>query len=287
MNPVQTLPATPTQWMPTTVGLPLTPAAILHEELRRTLQPASAAALEAIGQIIETDIVDPFLYATDPADSFVRLYPLYWRHHISASLFLAATFKADPQRLVAIAAHGLRETERTLRVRAPGWIGEDATSAASLGLYTVARIVSRLVEHVEEAPQPELQGFSDPERQRQWIHQFIAYTMAATALMAALRDASHLRGRRDNVRAAAFWSRGYAVKTYHLTKELGLLLLPAAKMRLTRELGLVPRSSLADMVHDASIPEATEDLTLADAGLDDWARSLREEDSRNARRPAG
>ena len=80
-------------------------------------------------------------------------------------------------------------------------------------------------------------------------------------MLSSLGSEDQLRGRPDNVAQIAFWSKGYAEEAYGAAKRLGLL-----KPRPTT--GPLPT---------ASDPE---DILLANAGLEDYARLLAAEEER-------
>lgn len=252
MTATLTLPETAPQRMPRTVSLPLTSRPALDQEARRTLPPAIADALEGVAQQTRGEILQPLLYAPSPqalVETFVALYPRYWGHHVSAALLLAAAVGGDLRRLFALTTRALQDAEEALREHAPSWLGLDAATAALFGLETMRRAARGIVT----APHTKL-AQSD---QDQWTNNVIAHSMAGLAVLFAIRD-EPAHARPENVRALAYWSRGYALNVYRIARRLGLL---------------APRA-----LEDPLPPGDEEDLLLANTGLDDYCHMLAEEE---------
>ena len=222
-----------------------------------SISQGAAQALEGTIKQMNTTALEPLLYGAkldELSATFVRLYHRFAPVYLSALTVLAEAFERDPQRLAALAAHGFAEAHRTLRSRGPERIGQEATTAALIGLDTMARIIRRAIS----TPADGTIGASE-HALNQWAPLALAYQFALAAIMSFLSRDEQLRAGAENARTLALWSKAYAVQVFHLSKQLGLL--PAASAR-------------------RPIPNASdeEDLLLANAGLAEYWKLLDHEE---------
>ena len=98
-------------------------------------------------------------------------------------------------------------------------------------------------------------------RAEPWANSIIAYAMAFSSVLSAMTALANGRttaSKLENVAMLAHWSKSYAVQAYHSSKLIGLLntAKPNGQVGMGEE----------------------EDLALADAGLDNYAEMLRQDD---------
>lgn len=247
---------------PTDVGPPIPPAAP-GRELRQSLPPALIEALDAISDQIAAEVFDPLLGAASveqAARIFERVFPKFRDYYTSTLLILWGFLQEDPQRFSALTLRSFEESGNLIRASGPRWIGQEASLNALQALATITRVAkagARLVDRKESAHlQPDASA-ADP-----WASSIVGFVMAFSAVVAALnafaggRDTS---ARLENAAALAHWSKSYAIQVYHLTKGTGIL----------KPIHPAPA---------AASPSDEEDAILAEAGLDDYADALAEED---------
>jgi hypothetical protein len=119
------------------------------------LPPAITDALEGIREQTRLDVFEPLIWAPslkDQVEAVRSLYQVYWRHHVSTALLLL-TAVGDPQRAFALAMRGLESAEETLRAHRPD-LGDDASTAALLGVHTIKRAVRGLAGAPKSTPFP-------------------------------------------------------------------------------------------------------------------------------------
>lgn len=220
MTPTLALPETPTERVPTSVGLPLAPGTSADQELRRTVPATITSALDSIWQQTQAEVLEPLLYTPDGDElvkTFQSVYPTYWRHHVSASLLILGGVGGDLRRLFVVTTRALEFTDLVLQDRAAAWIGEDAANASLLALRTIRRAARGMAIGLgTRLPAP------GEQRDDAWRTNFVAYAMVTSAILYAIADGRH-RGRMENARTLAYWSRGYAMQAYHSAKVLGLI----------------------------------------------------------------
>lgn len=245
-----------------TMGPPVPPTAI-GRELRQSLPPTLIDALDKISDQIAAEIFDPLLCAATAeqlARTFERVFPRFRDYYVSTLLILWGFLQEDPQRFSALTIRSFEESESLIRSNGPQWIGQDASLNALQGLATITRVAkaaTRLFDPRDSGQLP-----SDAAAAESWASSVVGFAMAFSAVLAALTALAN--GRKtsaglENAAALAHWSKRYAVQAYHLTKELGIL-------------------RPARTVHVGVSPSDTEDVALAESGLDDFARALAEED---------
>ncbi|MGH7406542.1 MAG: hypothetical protein ACREKF_00820 [Candidatus Methylomirabilales bacterium] len=186
-----------------------------------------------------------------------RLYPSFVQHYLSATLVLAGALEDDPQRMGVLASPGFAEAHRTLTDRGAERIGREATTAALMGLDTMARIGRRALRGWGQAPR------ATEDVLHPWASIAFASMLSILAVTSLLSRDEQLRGGAGNATVLAYWSKGYAVNLYDLSNRLGLLQ-PAPP------LGPLPEES------------DEEDTLLSQAREEDYLKLLADEDSGNA-----
>ncbi len=241
---------------PASVGPFMPPTTRLREEVRQALSPGLLGVLDGLAAQIQTQTLDPLLFAgsrEELAKTFQRAYPKFRDQYLSMTLALWAAVEEDPQRFSAVVIPAFEESRDILRGRGRRYLGQDATLAALMGLDTIMRVSRATTKLLEQEKIEAVQ--LDEKSAQEWATWIIAYFMAASGVLSSLAVGEQLRGKRENVGQLAYWSKDYAVKVYHITKEIGLLQTP-------------PHSGL---LHQASDEE---DFLLAEAGLDDYREFL-------------
>lgn len=236
------------------VGIPF-PSTDVRDRLRRTVPPPVLQALVGLGDQLENQVLAPLLSADTPgelATVFQRLHPTFARYYVAIGLRMVAALGEDVQRFRVLLAAGSEEAERMILSHGPDRIGRDATLAALFGIRTMVR-VSRAASRI---PMPE-------QITGEWVATVMAQMLASFAVFFALTQPTLVGRKAQNAMLLAHWSRHYAVRVYDLSKRLGLLTAPPAP-------GLLPKAGDA------------EDLLLANAGLEDYARLLAVEEERDA-----
>jgi hypothetical protein len=225
------------------------------------LPPALVEALDNIGDQIKIEILGPLLNSASSeqlAGTFERLFPTFRDYYISSVLILWGFLREDSQRFSALTVSGFHESERLIRASGPRWIGQDASLNALNGIATVIRVANSATRLVsQDAHVRDAEASSEP-----WANSLIAYAMAFSSVLAALTDLEGVRAnsyRLENVASLAQWSRTYAARAYHFTKELGIIR--------TSQQHLNPIGG-----------DDEEDAALAGAGLDDYVEMLARED---------
>jgi len=244
------------------LGPPVPATAALGRELRQSLPPALVEALDRIGVQIEAEILDPLLCAAtieQLAKTFERVFPKFRDYYISTVLIMWGFLQEDPERFSALTIRSFQESQDLIRARGPRWIGHDASLNALHGLATVIRIAKAATRLFAQETSVELRA--DESNVAPWANSIIAYAMAFSSVLApltALASERSTSAKLDNIAALANWSRSYAVRAYHFTKALGLLKAawPAAPVGIDEE----------------------EDVLLAEAGLDSYAKALAQDD---------
>ncbi|SPF34659.1 hypothetical protein SBA4_1540006 [Candidatus Sulfopaludibacter sp. SbA4] len=241
---------------------PVPAVAALGRELRQSLPTALVEALDKIGDQIAIEILDPLLCSTTVeqlARTFEHVFPKFRDYYVSTALLMWGFLQEDPQRFSELTIRSFQQSEGLIRARGPHWIGQDASLNALQGLTTIIRVAkaaTRLFDRDKASPLRAEESSVEP-----WANSIIAYAMAFSPLLAsltALADGRTVSGRLENVATLAHWSKSYAVRAYHLTKVIGLL-------------KYAPLGSPVG-------PSEREDLVLAEAGLDSYAETLRQDD---------
>jgi hypothetical protein len=244
------------------LGPPVPAAAALGREFRQSLPPALVDALDRIADQIEVEILDPLLCAASVeqlARTFERIFPKFRDYYVSTVFIMWGFLQEDPQRLSALTIRSFQESEDLIRARGPHWIGQDASLNALQGLATMIRIAKAGTKLFDQGRSAELRA--DESHAEPWANSIIAYMLAFSSVLASLTALANGRttsGRLENVATLAHWSKSYAVRAYHFTKVIGLLITTPPDGR--------------------TGPSEAEDLVLAEAGLDSYAEMLREDD---------
>jgi hypothetical protein len=242
------------------VRLAILPAyATVGEDLRRTLPGPIVEALERIVEKIQMDVFDPLLYAAESEDlrrAFGRLFPRFSYDYLSVVFLIWAQIQEDHHRFLALGMRSLEASRSLIAERGGRWLGHEAILAVHFGLHTIG-VIARAAAR---APDRDL-AFPDPQAGNAIVQPMLAYTMAVSTVLFSLSSEEGLRGRPDKVGQLAFWSKGYAEEAYGAAKRLGLLKPQTAS-------GPLPTASDA------------EDILLANAGLEDYARLLAAEEER-------
>ena len=258
------LPILPEGRMASAALGPMVPAAAaLRRELRQSLPPGLAEALDRIWDQIEVETLDPLLRAISVeqlARTFERVFPKFRDYYVSTILIIWGWLLEDPQRFSALTIRSFQESERLIRSHGPHWIGHDASLNALHGLATITRIAKAATVLLDRQGSGDLQP--NESNAEACANALVAYAMAFSAVLAslaALADGRTPSAKLENVAILAHWSKSYAVKAYHLAKATGLL----KTVRPSRPVG---RS------------DDEEDLVLAEAGLDSYSAGLAQED---------
>ncbi len=246
------LPIIPGGRMPAPLGSPV-PAGVAGGELRQSLPPTLVDALDKIGDQIKAEILDPLLCADSVAQlagTFERVFPTFRDYYVSTVLIMWGFLQEDAQRFSALTERSFRESEQLIRKSGPRWIGQDASLNAISGIATVIRAAKAST------------GLVDREKSVEpLLNSVIAYVMAFSAVLAALTALENGRTtspRLENVASLANWSKIFSVQAYHCAKTLGLLKTSPRRAPIGRS--------------------DEEDTVLAEAGLDDYAELLAQED---------
>ena len=260
------IPTLPTQTvsktLSATVGPPIPGAAALGDELRQSLPPSLAEALDKIGDRIRVEVFDPLLCAgseEELAAAFERVFPKFRDYYIWSILILQGSLHEDVPRFAELTIRSFRESEELIRSTGPKWMGQAAYLNALHGLSTVVGIVKAAARLIEQGKLPDIG--TNQSLVEQWANSLLAYTLAFSSLLApltALAGGNATSARLENVVALANQSTRYAVKAYHLSKVIGLLK-PALSC------GPVDQGD-------------EEDLILAEAGLEEYVEMLRQYD---------
>jgi len=242
------------------VRLAIPPAYVtIGEDLRRSLPGRIVEALDRIVEKIQADVFDPLLYAAESDDlrrAFGRLFPGFTYDYVSVVFLIWAQIEQDPHRFLALGMRRLEASRSLIAERGGRWLSREAILAVQFGLHTIG-VIARAAARV---PDRDL-TLIDPQAGHAIVHPILAHAMAMSAVLSSLASEDQLRGRPDNVVQLAFWSKAYAEEAYGAAKRLGLL-----KPR--RPSGQLPT---------ASDPE---DILLANAGLEEYARLLAAEEER-------
>ncbi len=122
---------------------PVPAVAALGGELRQSLPPALAEALDKVGHQIEIEITDPLLCAASVeqlARTFERVFPKFRDYCVSTLLIIWGFLHEDRQRLSATTIRSFRQSEDLIRAHGPQWIGRDASLNALQGIATIVRV---------------------------------------------------------------------------------------------------------------------------------------------------
>lgn len=241
---------------PASLGIPIPARSGAGAELRRSLPPHVVEALDAVAAQVQAQVFDPLLYAANQTAlgvEFQKLYPVYWRHHLSTALILFTAISDDLSRFAVLATRGLEESQDVVRHNGPRLIGQEAVLHVLFGLDVIKRVVQGVVSSLSEKTPPTSETAKTPGDE--WAAQTVAYSMATSTVLFSISRGQELCGRLENVQVLARWSRGYAVNAYHLAKQLGFL-------KPTPPRGVVQSAS------------DDEDLLLAEAGLEEYRRLL-------------
>ncbi len=219
------------------------------QELEARLPRQLLNALEAIGRQMDTEIFKPLLRAPDfekLTEEFTRAFQRYASLSISVSLLLWSEI-GDLASLARIWTPMLAGFKIELERRGVETIGEEATNDTLVGLATIGLVNRKLLESAQAGSEVgdlnDLQGWA------------IAYWMACSCVYSYHLDRD---GSQENVRVLAYWNRCYAARLYQHAKSLSIVKVPVGK-------GQVPEPS-------------EEDRLLSEAGLDDFAERLAQED---------
>lgn len=248
--------------MPSTFRGALPPSAALPPSLRRIFEPSVLQALDGLWKQIETETLIP-LFLAEPrelAQVFQLVHPRFAAYYVGATMALVANVK-QPELIGQMVTYSFDALGTTLQQRGPANLGRDATIVALIGAHTMGRIfkaAAQLVSGKEAAIR--LEGIAEA-----WTRITTAYMLAMFGISCAISQADSFEGRWENVQTLAHWSRAYAAQARDLSVRHGILRLP-------------PRPS-----GDWPVQSTEEDLELADAGLEDYARLLAD---RNANREA-
>jgi hypothetical protein len=126
-------------------------------------------------------------------------------------------------------------------------------------LATITRVAKAAVRLFDGKAASNIQG--DASSGEVWANSIIGFVMAFSAVLSALTalaNGGKTSARLENVAALAHWSRNYAARVYHFTKDLGLLKKTPAAAPIGSSEG--------------------EDEILADSGLDSYAEALVKDD---------
>jgi hypothetical protein len=243
-------------------GAPISGAAALGEELRRSLPPTLVEALDKIGDRIRVEILDPLLCANsdeDLAATFEGVFPKFLEYYVQSIQILQGSLQEDVQRLSALTIRGFRDSEDLIRASGAKWMGQPATLNALQGLSTVAGIAKAAIRRWQEGSAVGI-GTERAELER-WAKSLISYWMAYAAVHASLTTLTSghpTSARLDNVALLANRSNRHALEAYHLSKVIGLL-------KVTPFKGPVDHGD-------------EEDIILANTGLEDYVEELRKYD---------
>lgn len=256
MSPQYAVATAPT---PDIVGAPKTlagavpPSATLPSPLRKIFDPSALQTLESLWQQIETQTLAP-LFMAEPreglAQTFRVVYPRFFRYYIAATLTLLASMK-EPQLVGQLVSFSFDALSNELKKRGPKLLGREPATAALIGVHSMARVMKAAARQFVQNEPEQLESIA-----AQFTSTTTAYMLTMFAVSHALSLGDAFKGRPENVSILARWGQDYAAKVYDLAVRSGLLKPPQR-----------PPGDLS-----GRSPE--EDLGLAEAGIEEYARLL-------------
>jgi len=271
------LPILPSGRLSATIGPAVPATTTLGSEVRSSLPTGLVEALDRVGDQIKIDVLDPLLGSADLQEltgTFARLFAKFRDYYVSTVLILWANLEGDPQRFSALTLGTFRVSQNLISQHGPKWIGEDGTSSALQGLATTIRI-AKASTNLVVTPQTTASIQPSQEIAEHWATSLIAFSMAFSGVLSslsALASGKATTARLENIVTLAHWSRTYAARAYHSAKVMGLLRAPGPPpFRAAQRQG-------EGMVELPLTETTDEDVALAEAGLADYHRLIREEE---------
>ena len=265
-------PILPSGRAPATIGPVVLATTTPGSEVRQALPPGLVEALDRVGDQIQIDVLDPLLCSAglqELTETFERLFAKFRDYYVSTILMMCANLEGDPQRFATLTLGTFRESENLIVRQGPKWIGEDGALNALQGLATITRIAKAATKRLLK-PQTTAGLQPSHEAGEQWATSSIAFWMAFSGVLSALSALTNGKAttaRLENVVTLAHWSRHYAARAYHSAKMVGILQAPG------------PPAVRALTPVDLPFTEiAEEDVALAEAGLADYRRLIRDEE---------